>query len=207
MEKKTKTCKHCKEEIAKDAKKCPKCGGKQGLPGIVKALIIVVIVIVCIVGCMSSCASGVDKAVKETNDGFKDESGKTSFKLNETFKNKYEKITMTEVNTNFTDFGEYFEPKDGHRYVMAKFEIENIGDGDELYVSSAEFNADADGVSVDEGYVGNDKYKDLTATVAKDKKAIGYVFYQVPTDAKKITISYNPNFWVDGNAIEFIVQE
>ncbi|MBQ6497109.1 MAG: DUF4352 domain-containing protein [Bacilli bacterium] len=207
MEKNKKICKHCKEEIAKGAKKCPKCGGNQGLPGFVKALIIIVIVIVCIVGCMNSCAKGVDEAVKETSNEWNDINGKTTFKVNETFENKYEKITMTEVNINFTDYGEYSEPKEGHKYAMAKFEVENINDGDELYVSSLDFNADADGVSVDSGYIGNDKYKDLSATLAKGKKSIGYVFYEVPKDAKKITITYNPNFWVDGNAIEFIVQE
>ena len=208
MEKKTKVCKHCKEEIAKDAKRCPKCGGKLGMPGIVKALIIVVIVIVCIVGCMSSCAKGVDDAVKETSNEYKDINGKTTFKINESFQNKYEKITMTEVNTNFKDYGEYSEPKEGHKYVMAKFEVENINtENDELYVSDLEFNADADGVAVDSGYVGNDKYKDLSATVGKGKKTVGYVFYEVPTNAKKITIEYNADFWTDGNAVEFIVQE
>ena len=40
---KTKKCKHCKEEIAKDAKRCPKCGGKQGMPGWTKAIIIIII--------------------------------------------------------------------------------------------------------------------------------------------------------------------
>ena len=65
----------------------------------------------------------------------------------------------------------------------------------------------ADGVAVDSAYVGNDKYKDLSATVGKGKKAIGYIFYEVPIDAKKIVIDYNAEFWTDGNSIEFIVQE
>lgn len=208
MEKKTKTCKHCKEEIAKDAKKCPKCGGKQGLPGIVKALIVVVIVIVCIVGCMSSCASGVDKAVKEVSNEYNDINGKTTFKLNESFQNKYEKITMTEVNTNFTEYDEYSGPKEGNKYIMVKFEVENINtENDELYVSELEFNADADGAAVETTYVGIDKYKSLTATLGKGKKTVGYLFYEVPKDAKKITIEYNADFWTDGNAVEFIVQE
>ena len=206
MEKNKKICKHCKEEIAKDAKKCPKCGGKQGLPGIVKVLIIVVVVIVCIVGCMSSCAKGVDEAVKEVANEYADINGKTAFKVNETFENKYEKITMTEVNTNFTEYSEYFGPAEGNKYVMVKFEVENINDGDELYVSSMSFNAHADDVAVEQAYPANDKYKDLSATVAKGKKAIGYVFYEVPKNAKNIVIEYSADFWTDGNAIEFIVQ-
>ena len=208
MEKNKKICKHCKEEIAKDAKRCPKCGGKLGLPGWAKALIIVAIVIVCIVGCMSSCAKGVDEAVKEVANDYKDINGKTAFKINESFQNKFEKITMTEVNTNFTEYDEFSKPKDGNKYIMAKFEVENVNtDNDELYVSDFEFNADADGEAVEMAYVGIDKYKSLTATVGKGKKTVGYLFYEVPASAKKIVIEYNADFWTDGNAIEFIVQE
>ena len=69
---------------------------------------------------------------------------------------------MTEVNTNFTNYSEYSEPKSGYKYVMVKFEIENINsENDELYVSSLDFNADADGVAVDTAYVGNDQYNDI----------------------------------------------
>ena len=206
--KNVKICKHCKEEIAADAKRCPKCGGKFGLPGWLKVLIIFLIIIFCVVGCMSSCGKAVDDAVEETKNEYKDKNGKTSFKVNETFENKYEKITMTEVNTNFTDYSEYSKPSKGNKYIMVKFEVENINsENDELYVSTLSFNAFADGVAVDSTYVGNDNYKDLSATVGKGKKAIGYIFYEVPTDAKKIVIDYNAEFWTDGNSIEFIVQE
>ena len=43
--KNVKICKHCKEEIAADAKRCPKCGGKFGLPGWLKVLIILFFVL------------------------------------------------------------------------------------------------------------------------------------------------------------------
>ena len=203
-----KICKHCKEEISKGAKRCPKCGGKLGMPGWIKVLVIFLIIIFCVVGCMSSCGKAVDEAVEETKNEYKDKNGKTSFKVNESFENKYEKITMTEVNTNFTDYSEYSKPADGNKYIMVKFEVENINnENDELYVSTLNFNAFADGVAVDNSYVGNDKFKDLSATVGKGKKAVGYIFYEVPTDAKKIVIDYNADFWSDGTSIEFIVQE
>lgn len=203
-----KICKHCKEEISKGAKRCPKCGGKLGMPGWIKALVIVFIIIFCVVGCMSSCGKAVEDAVEETNNEYKDKNGKTSFKINESFENKFEKITMTEVNTNFTDYSEYSKPADGNKYIMVKFEVENINnENDELYVSTLNFNAFADGVAVDNSYVANDEYKDLTATVGIGKKTVGYIFYEVPKDAKKIIIDYNANFWSDGTSIEFIVQE
>ncbi|MGN1336977.1 MAG: DUF4352 domain-containing protein [Candidatus Coprovivens sp.] len=205
---KMKTCKACGKEIAKSAKICPNCGKKNGLPGFVKALIIVFIIFGCIVGCVNGCSDSVNDAVNDTKNSYKDVNGKTSFKVNETFENKYEKITMTEVNANFTDYSQYSKPADGKKYVMLKFEVENINEeNDELYVSSLSFNAYADGVSVESAYVGNDKYNDLSATVGKGKKAVGYIFYEVPSSASKITVEYNADFWTDGNAIEFIVQE
>jgi hypothetical protein len=204
---KTKKCKYCQEEIAKNAKRCPKCGGKLGLPGWVKALIIVVIIFGCIIGCVNSCSNAVNDVVEDTKNSYTDINGKTSFNLNETFQNKYEKITMTEVNTNFTNYNEYLGPADGYKVVMVKFEVENINDeDDELYVSSLSFNAYADGVAVDQFWWSDDQYKDLSATVGKGKKTVGYIFYEVPKDTQKITVEYNADFWTDGNVIEFIVQ-
>lgn len=206
--KKLKTCKECGKEISKSAKSCPNCGKKYGLPGWAKFLIIIVIILVCIIGCVNSCSNAVNDAVDETKNSYKDVNGKTSFKVNETFQNKYEKITMTETNTNFTDYSEYSEPSKGKKYIMLKFEVENINEEkDELYVSSLSFNAYADGVAVDSAYVGNEKYNDLSATVGKGKKAIGYIFYEVPTNSKKITVEYNADFWTDGTAIEFVIAE
>ena len=203
-----KKCKYCQAEIAKTAKTCPKCGGKLGIPGWAKILILIVIIFGCIVGCVGSCSNAVDDAVKETKNSYKDKNGKTKFKINESFENKKEKITMTEVNTNFTDYNEYLGPKDGNKIIAVKFEVENISsENDELYVSSLEFNGYADGVAVDQYLYAADQYNDITATVGKGKKTVGYVLYEVPTNAQKIIIEYNANFWTDGTAIEFIVQE
>ena len=202
-----KKCKHCHEEIAKSAKICPKCGAKLGIPGWAKALIIVVIIICCIVGCVNGCSNAVNEAVEDTKNSYKDINGKTSFKVNETFQNKYEKITMTEVNTNVTDYSEYLGPKDGNKIIALKFEVENINEeNDELYVSSLSFNAYADGVAAKSYDFGSDKYKDLSATVGKGKKAVGYVLFEVPINAQKITVEYNADFWTDGTVIEFVVQ-
>lgn len=204
---KTKKCKHCQAEIAKNAKSCPKCGGKLGIPGWAKILIIVVIIFSCIIGCVNSCSNSVNKAVEDTKNSYKDINGKTSFKVNESFQNKYEKITMTEVNTNVTDYNEYLGPKDGNKIIALKFEVENVSsDNDELYVSSLGFHAYADGVAANLYVYGSDNYKDLSATVGKGKKTVGYILYEVPKNAQKITIEYNADFWIDGDVIEFIVQ-
>ena len=201
---KTKKCKYCQEEIAKNLKRCPKCGGKFGLPNWVKAIIIIGVILGCIVGCVYGCSNSVNNAVEDTKNSYKDINGKTSFNINEVFQNKYEKITMTEVNTNFTDYNEYLKPADGNKVIMLKFEVENVNNqNDELYVSSLDFNAYADSIAVKAFYGGNDKYNDLSATVGQGKKTVGYLLYEVPKDAKKITVEYNADFWIDGTVIEF----
>ena len=200
---KMKKCKHCDAEIAPNAKRCPKCGGKLGMPTGLKIVIIIVIIFVCMIGCVNSCG----KSLEETSNSYADINGKTSFKLNETFQNTYTKITMTEVSTDFKDYSEYQEPTSGYKYIMAKFEIENIDEkSDEQYISSLNFNAYADGIAVESKYIVNDIYKDISATLGKGKKTIGYVFYEVPINSTEITIEYSTDFWTDGNNIEFVVQ-
>lgn len=202
-----KKCKNCKEKIAKSAKICPKCGAKLGMPGWAKALIIIAIILFCLGGCVIGCTGVFTQAVDETNNSYKDINGKTSFGLNDPFQNKDEKVTMLEVNTNFTNYSEYVPPKSGYKVIMLKFEIENVSeDNDELYASSASFNAYADGVAMESFYGADDNYNSLSSTVGKGKKAIGYIFYEVPQNAQKITVEYNPNFWTDGTNIEFVVQ-
>ena len=202
-----KKCKNCKEEIAKNAKVCPKCGAKLGMPGWAKALIIIAVILGCLIACVNGCSNAINESVEETNNSYKDINGKTSFGLNDPFQNKNEKITMLELNTNFTDYSEYVGPKPGNKVIMLKFEIINISkDNDEIYASGYDFNAYADGVAVESFYGANDSYNDLSATIGKGKRAYGYVFYEVPQNAQKITVEYNPNFWTDGTNIEFIVQ-
>ena len=205
-----KHCKRCGAEISKSAKFCPKCGQSYGIPTFVKFLIILFIVFGLLIGCVAACTKGlgdaIDDAVKETKDAYKDKNGKTEFGLNESFENKYEKITLIDVNSNFTDHSQYSKPSSGKKYVMVKFEVENTsGEKDEIYVSSLSFNGYADGVAVNTSYVGNDKYSDLSATVGKGKKTVGYIFYEIPTNTKEFIIEYNADFWSDGTVIKFNV--
>ena len=191
MDKNKKICKHCKEEIAKGAKRCPKCGGKQGLPGFVKILIIIVIVIVCIVGCMSSCAKGVDEAVKEVTGGYDDQSGKKSFKVGEEFESKHLRIKFESSNLNFTNYSEYATVKDGYKVVEFKFTAENIGD-DDVTFDYTDFNCYADGEKKQQFYSAEDSGLDSGGTISKGKKSSVPIYCEVPKSSSKITVEYKP---------------
>ena len=153
---------------------------------------------------VSSCASEVSNSINETENSYLDINGKTTFSVNETFENKYLKITMIETNTNFKDYSEYLGPKSGYKVVMAKFEIENIGTTDE-YVSTYEFNCYADGVAMEDFLYSNDNYEWLSATLSPGKRAFGYVFFEVPENSNEIVLEYDES-WLNTNNITFIIK-
>ena len=90
MNNNTKICKHCKEQIAKGAKRCPKCGGKLGMPKWIIAIIVIVIIGV-IAGAGSSGSSSTESGSVE----------------------KVEKFTLLEHNVSdeSNDFAMYIEGK------------------------------------------------------------------------------------------------
>ena len=183
MEKKdTKICKHCKEEIAKSTKRCPKCGGKLGMPGWAKALIVIVVILVCLVSCMNSCSKAVDEAFG----GYDDQTGKTTFKVGETFESKYIKLTLDSTN-----YSKYADVKSGYKVVQFKFTAENIGD-DNQNVDYTDFDCYADEQSMKQFYSTDDAGLDGGGTISKGKKVSFPVYCEVPKDAKKVTVEFKP---------------
>lgn len=203
----TKTCKFCKEEINKKAKRCPKCGAKFGMPGFVKFLIglfvIFILIIIGISSCANSLSNAIDESVDELENSYKDVSGKTSFNVNETFENAYIKMKITEVNLDFKDY-EYASIKDNHKVVMAKVEVENIGEDDQ-FISYYDYNCYVDGEAMEQQYYLNDNYEDISSTLSSGKKASGYLFFEVSKDATEIIVEYDAS-WLDSHNIEFVIK-
>ena len=52
----TKICKKCKEEINKKAKRCPKCGAKQGMP-----VWLIIVIAVVVIAVFANLGGGSDK--------------------------------------------------------------------------------------------------------------------------------------------------
>lgn len=143
-----------------------------------------VVLVIIMIAMMGYCANSVNDAIEENENSYKDVSGKTSFAVNKTFENSYIKMTMTEVNINFTDYSQYISVKDGYKVLIAKFEVENIGEN-EQYISYYDFTCYADDVVMEEKYYINDNYEDIAVTINSGKKGSGYVSLRYQMMLKK----------------------
>lgn len=184
---KTKKCKYCGEEIAKNAKRCPKCGGKLGMPTIVKIIIIFVIIIVCLVACVNSCSKAVDESFK----AYDDQKGTTTFKVGETFESKYIKMKFVSSNLNFKKYDEYATIKDGYKVVQFVFDAERIDDeDDDYYLDYTDFDCYADDKDMDQFYSVEGAGLDTELVLSKGKKGTLAIYCEVPKNSKKVIVEY-----------------
>ena len=99
MEKKeTKICKKCQEEINKKAKKCPKCGAKQGFP---KWIIVIAVII--LIGIIAS--SGGNDAEEGKNNGGKKSTPKFTYNITNEYDDTFSHyIEGTVINNKDRDY-------------------------------------------------------------------------------------------------------
>ena len=111
------------------------------------------------------------------------------FKVGDTVETEDLRITFLKAEP-YTD--EYDEPAKGHEFYKFEFEFVNISDSDQ-YVSSMDFNCYVDGYDMESAYSSKDK--DLDATLSAGKKTKGVVCFEIPKDAKDISLEYETNYW------------
>ncbi len=211
----TKICKHCQSEIPKKAKICPNCRKKQGgkLKWIVIAILAIAVIESAFGGGDSEQATKTGEvAVKtEGTDSNTDSKEETTEAASEEVDNTFhvgDVVETPNLKITYISAGEYqsenqyIQPKDGYVYYRMEFEFENIGDTDQAVSSMISWDCYADGYAMDESYVGDDV---LDATMSPGKKAAGAVYYEVPADAKEITLEYETNFWSQ-NKVVFVVK-
>ena len=125
----TKICKHCKSEIAADAKICPHCRKKQGM-AIWKIVLIAVVVIAIISvvfggGSSDEPSSSGESKTKTTKKEDKKET-KKEFSQGEIVNFKGVEYSITNVKK--TTGEDYDNAKDGYEYVIVTIKIENKSD-------------------------------------------------------------------------------
>ena len=197
----TKKCKHCFEDINAAATRCPKCGGSQGIPAYAIVLIIIGVLILIGAGLIITLVAkttiniqngenNIQNKIAEQAKEYRDINGKTRFKINETFQNQYEKVTVKSINKDYKSSNELIKPKDGNKFIAIEIEMENINSNE---YSTGLFNAYYNNVALDKDYDFN--LENFFSPNGRNKKSTGYLLYQAPKDANDITLEFS-NFTI-----------
>ena len=206
----TKVCKHCKEEIAANAKRCPHCGGKQK-KGLVSKIIIVFAVLVIIGSALGDDTDDSDQKVSNnttvsespdtkgetSNDAEESKESDNVMTVGSSFTVGDLKVTINDADTNFTDYEDDYgfnAPDDGMKYIMASFTFENIGESGDEYVSIYDFDCYADNASCKQVYTLDDN--DFINTNLSAGRSVSFkTYYAVPSDSESIELEYDENLW------------
>lgn len=218
MNKKMTTCKACGQEIAKSAKACPHCGAKNKKP-IFKKWWFWAIVVVLIIS-IGTSGNGGDNDTTTNNSGNNNNTSIDSTTNNSGNKNdKVEEPAKTEYyvgdiledgNTKivfmssggYTEENEFMQPAEGKKYIYLQFAFENLSKTTDTSISFYSFECYADGYAAEMYYGGND---DLSATLSAGRATTGYIYFEVPTDAKVIEVEYETNIFTE-KKIKFIFE-
>ena len=216
----TKLCKHCKSEIAKDAKVCPNCRKKQS--GVLKWVGIVLIVLF-IIGSLGSDDDESSSSVKdvtnqnvsnqqvsteenkevesEVNSQVVETETKEYFVAGEAFEVNGLVITINEINADFTDYEDqygWYTPEEGTKYIMASFTYQNNDDTD-AYVSIYDFDCYADGTLCEQTYHFSGDF--INGNISSGRNVSFATHYVVPVDANEIELEYTANMFTDEKVI------
>lgn len=124
------------------------------------------------------------------------------YSIGEIYQDSSKAIKYVSVDENFTGYSKYADIKDGYKIVKADFEAENLGTSD-FYFSAYDFDCYADGYDCESFYSVDGS--GFSSTLSNGKKAKGAVYFQVPSEAKTISIEFNINTFT-GEKVEFIVK-
>lgn len=109
------------------------------------------------------------------------------------------KITYDSAE-KWTSDNQFIQPGDGKQFIRLHFSVVNNTKSDQ-YV--ADFECYADGVKCEEHYTGDDTL--FFDSISSGRKISGYVYFEVPVNAKEIEVEYEASLWTDKKAY-FIVQ-
>lgn len=107
------------------------------------------------------------------------------------------KITYVSAE-NYTEENMFMQPEDGNKYIRIKISAENTSSVDR-YISYLDFTCYCDGAKAENFYTGD---KILTGgTLSSGRKTDGYVYFEIPENAKEVEVEYETSFWTDKKAI------
>lgn len=117
------------------------------------------------------------------------------------------KVTLKSVNS-YVDSNEWVMdvPDEGKCFVVLCFEVENIGDKDEHFNMLYE-DSYCDDESIDTTLLFNYDSDEIWGDIAKGKKRVGHIAYEVKEDWSKIEFIYKPNIFDENEKYTFIANK
>lgn len=193
-----KPCPSCGNMVSKKAKSCPSCGAKIKSK---KTLWIVLVVVAVLIIIIAAASSGDDSPKVEPAAGDSVQSSQSTSATDEkvkpgsTLNANGVKITYKSAEV-WTGYDEFTKPKDGNKVIRAYFEFENTSSTD-CSVGSSYFQCYADGSAANEFFFSNDSDLSMLLSLSSGRKTAGYIYYEIPNDAKEIELEYDASFWSD----------
>ncbi|MDB8804738.1 DUF4352 domain-containing protein [Romboutsia sp. 1001216sp1] len=183
-------CKSCGNEIASNAKACPKCGAKNSKPFYKKIWFWVLVVI--IIAAIAGSGSNKPKLVSEDKPIVtkEEKSNKEEvFNIGDTIELDKFKITVNEVKT--TNGSDFIKPQEGNEFLYVDATVENISDKEQTVSSVLMFKVvDKDGRAMKQTIVENANGQ-LDGTIGPGRKMTGEYVVEVPKDATGLELQFD----------------
>lgn len=150
----TKQCKKCKEQINKQAKKCPHCGSKQNMP--IWLIILIVIIALGIIG------SAIGNSEESLDTGSSNNSSQTQENI------EYIKVSKDDLDEALENNSAAAKETYNKKYVEITGKLGTI-DSDLKYISlmSSTDEWDFNGIHC---YIKNNEQKEIVKTLTKDQE-------------------------------------
>lgn len=191
-------CKSCGNEIASNAKACPKCGAKNSKPFYKKIWFWVLVVI--IIAAIAGSGSNKPKLVSEDKPIVtkEEKSNKEEvFNIGDTIELDKFKITVNEVKT--TNGSDFIKPQEGNEFLYVDATVENISDKEQTVSSVLMFKVvDKDGRAMKQTIVENANGQ-LDGTIGPGRKMTGEYVVEVPKDATGLELQFDSS--LGGNQV------
>lgn len=212
-------CKNCKREIPANAKTCPYCGIKITKPVYKRVWfwIVIVVALIVVIGVIGggSGSEGDSKKIGEVNGGQSETQAPNSAPAGGSSETEAPAQPTEEVQTvyhvgdilhdgemdivymasgDYAGENQFTQPAEGNKYIFLQFAFINTSKNANTGISFYSFECYADGYSCDAYYGGDD---DLSATLSAGRATSGYVYFEVPADAKEIEVEYETNFFTE----------
>ncbi len=147
------------------------------------------------IGSSDDDSTTVSQGEGTSEDNNANTNGNVTVNVGDVLKTSNLEITYNECGEH-KGYSQYSAPKSGFKYIYIDLSAKNVGDSD-AYISYFEFNCYADDVAMESHYEDDG----ISATLSAGRTTSGRVYFEVPTDAEKIEIEYETDYWDNQKAV------